>query len=170
MQRCVAPRRSALSLFLLPPSWNCTPGPSCTFARSDSAWLCAVRTNARVGPGTVCLPALCSGKPLRRAGNPLFNLGHQRNATLTNGGKTALTSHCCDLRNVLRRDDAGLKDGCAHVSSVLCSAVSQVRPHFPRFAETLHYSVFVTLWCRVDGIRVLGRVGNKKRIGIDCLY
>ena len=38
----------------------CTPGPSCTFARSDSAWLCAVRKKARVGPCTVCLPALCS--------------------------------------------------------------------------------------------------------------
>jgi len=88
MQRCVAPRRSALNLFFLPPPWNCTPGPSCTFARSDSAWLCAVRTKARVGPGTVCLPVLCSGKPLRRAGNSSF----QRNATLTNGGKTALTS------------------------------------------------------------------------------
>jgi len=72
MQRCVAPRRSALSLFLLPPSWNCTPGPSCTFARSDSAWLCAVRTKARVSPGMVCLLALCSGEPLRRAGNSSF--------------------------------------------------------------------------------------------------
>ena len=51
---------------------NCTPGPSCTFARSDSAWLCAVRTKARVGPGTVCLPALCSCEPLRRAGNSSF--------------------------------------------------------------------------------------------------
>ena len=68
MQRCVAPRRSTLSLFLLPPSWNCTPGPSFTFARSNSAWLCAVRTKAWVGPGMVCLPALCSGEPLRRAG------------------------------------------------------------------------------------------------------
>jgi len=72
MQRCVAPRSRALSLFLLPPSWNYTPGPSCTFAPSDSAWLCAVRTKARVGPGTVCLPALCSGEPLRHAGNSSF--------------------------------------------------------------------------------------------------
>jgi len=72
MQRCVAPRRSAFSLFLLPPLWNCTPGPSCTFVRSDSAWLSAVRTKARVDPDTVCLPALCSGKLLRRAGNSSF--------------------------------------------------------------------------------------------------
>ena len=47
--------------------------------------------------------------------------------------------HCCELRNLLRRGDAGLKDGCAHVSSVLGSAVSQVHPHFPRFAKTLHH-------------------------------
>jgi len=40
---------------------------------------------------------------------------------------------------VLRRGNAGLKDNCAHVSSVLGSAVSQVRPHFPRFAKTLHH-------------------------------
>jgi len=34
---------------------------------------------------------------------------------------------------VLRLGDAGWKDGCAHVSRVFGSAVSQVRPHFPRF-------------------------------------
>jgi len=34
--------------------------------------LSVVRTKARVGPGTVCLPALCSGEPLRRAGNSSF--------------------------------------------------------------------------------------------------
>jgi len=43
---------------------------------------------------------------------------------------------------VLRRGDAGLKDGCAHVSIVLGSAVSQVRPHFLRFAKTLHFISF----------------------------
>ena len=53
---------------------------------------------------------------------------------------------------MLRRGDAGLKDGCAHVSSVLGSAVSQVRPHFPRFAKTLHCQ-FPNLCYRVlDGI------------------
>jgi len=48
---------------------SCTSGPSCTSACSDSAWLCAVQTKARVGQGTVCQSALCSGEPLRRAGN-----------------------------------------------------------------------------------------------------
>jgi len=48
---------------------SCTSGPSFTSARSDSAWLCVVQTKARVGPGMVCQSALCSGEPLRRAGN-----------------------------------------------------------------------------------------------------
>ena len=82
---------------------------------------------------------------------PLFNLGHQRNATLTNGGKTALTSallRAAKLASTRRR----LKDGCAHVSSVLGSAVSQVRPHFPRFAKTLHHSFLGSLSSRTQRI------------------
>jgi len=89
VQRCVAPRRSALSLFLLPPSWNCTPGPSCTFTRSDSAWSEQKHGLAQVQ----CVCPLCAvaSRSAARA-IPLFNLGHQRNVTLTNGGETALTS------------------------------------------------------------------------------
>jgi len=78
---------------------------------------------------------------------PLLNLGHQRNATLTNGGKTALTSALLRAAKRASTGDAGLKDGCMHVSSVLGSAVSQVRPHFLRFAKTLHFLILTVCIC-----------------------
>jgi len=48
---------------------------------------------------------------------------------------------CCSVAQavsqLLRRGDAGRKDGCVHVSSVLGSAPSQVRPRSPLFAKLI---------------------------------
>jgi len=71
-----------------------------------------------------------------------LNLGHQRNATLANGGKQPLRSHCCERRNVFRRGYAGRKDGCAHISSVFDSALSQAHPRPPRCCKTRHSRFF----------------------------
>jgi len=70
---------------------SCTSGPSCTSARSDSAWLCAVQTKARVCPGTVCLPSLCSGEP-RCAGNSAFQPRPSKKCDPHQWLETALTS------------------------------------------------------------------------------
>ena len=60
-----------------------------------------------------------------------LNPGHYRNKTLTCGGKQPQQSHCCEQQNVIQRDNAGQKDCCVHVCSVLDSALSQVRPRSP---------------------------------------
>ena len=64
---------------------------------------------------------------------------HQRNATLKNGGKRPERSHCCEQQNVLWRGCAGWKDGCAHVSSALGSALSQARSRSPRHHKIRHF-------------------------------
>ena len=92
MQRCIAPRRSALSLFLLPPSSELHPR-TIVYICSQRLGM-VVRSEQKHGSAQVrCVCPLCAvaSRSSARA-IPLFNLGHQRNATLTNGGKTALTS------------------------------------------------------------------------------
>jgi len=93
MQRCVAPRRSALSLFLLPPSSELHPR-TIVYIFSERLGMLVRGPYKKHGSAQVqCVCPLCAvaSRSAARA-IPLFNLGHQRNATLTNGGKTALTS------------------------------------------------------------------------------
>ena len=51
--------------------------------------------------------------------------------------KKTLTNDCCEWQNVLRQGDAGRKDSCVHVSSVLGIALNQVCPHSLRFAKLI---------------------------------
>ena len=93
MQRCVAPRHSAFSLFLLPPSSELHPRTIMYHLFRTTLHAC-VRSKQKHGSAQVrCVCPLCAVASRSTAREiPLFNLGHQRNATLTNGGKTALTS------------------------------------------------------------------------------
>ena len=61
--------------------------------------------------------------------------GHQRNATLDNGGRWPQQAHCCEQRKVLRRGHAGRKDGCARA----CNALGQPGvPPFSAASQTRH--------------------------------
>ena len=120
MQRCVAPQRSALSLSLLSALSECAgplhaavcssapqclePFPTAPIVRiapqDHRVHLLGVtrhgcaRSEQKHGSAQVrCVCPLCAvaSRSATRA-IPLFNLGHQRNATFTNDGKTALTS------------------------------------------------------------------------------
>ena len=68
---------------------------------------------------------------------------------------------------------------CPFVQAQLAMVHTQIRiwPNGPLFCDTAEgnrSSATTSRWnprlLLVDGIRVLGRVGNKKRIGIDSLY
>jgi len=93
MHQFVAPRRSALSLFLLPPLSNFALQDHRVHLLAATRHGCA-RPEQKHGSAQVlcvCPLSAVASRSAARA-SPLLNLGHQRNATLTNGGKTALTS------------------------------------------------------------------------------
>ena len=92
MQRCGALRRSALILFLLPPSSELHPR-TIVYICSERLSMVVHGPNKSTGRPRYGVSALCAvASRSATQAIPLFNLSHQRNATLTNGGKTALTS------------------------------------------------------------------------------